>query len=193
MSALLAVWLACAASASAAPAKLAHEDVDTIVSRLADPALPADARPALLGALRKVHDPRRLPLLFTLAASTATALDVAQSAWSALAETALDFPKESRALVPGWLKSPDAEIRYRGMQLIKEGVWDPSFVPLLRQMLRKDADDENRAEAAETLGDNDVKEAKPDLLRAKRDKVKAVREAAARALEELENEEEDGP
>jgi HEAT repeat protein len=193
VTAALTLSLALALGAFAAPAKVATEDPDTLVARLADPALPAADRPRLISALRKVHDASKLSMLFVLASSTSTPLDTAQAAWGAMAETALDSPKEARVLVPVWLKSADPEQRYRALQLIKEGVWDPSFVPLLRQMLRKDVDDENRAEAAETLADNDVKEARPDLQRALRDKSKAVREAAKQAIQELDTPEDDGP
>jgi HEAT repeat protein len=187
----LVLWLALAAvPAAAAPAKIATQDLDTLLAKLADPALPAEERPRLVAALRKVNDPKRLERLFAVAATTTTPLDVAQAAWGALAETALDSPKEAQPLVSRWLKNPDPERRFRALQLIKEGVWDASFVPLIRAMLRKDADAENRAEAAEALGDNDVQEARPDLLRARRDKDKGVREAAKAALEELESVEE---
>lgn len=206
MSALLAVLLALsprparaaspgpspATTAAAAPAAPApQENATVLAARLKDKSLPPAERDRLLKQLARVRDARQLPELFAIAASTAVEAPTAEAAWAALIESALDAPADARALVPGWLRSPDPESRFRALGLLKEGVWDAALTPLVRKILLKDADDENRAEAAAVLGANEVQIAKPDLLKAARDRSNAVREAAGQALSALDSAETD--
>lgn len=154
---------------------------------LAALAAPSFARAAAPAPAAPPRDPAQLAPLFAVASSTSVEVAKAQAAWTALVETALENPAPAKALLPGWLRSRDPEQRFRALALTKEGVWAPAFAPLVRQILLKDADEENRAEAALTLGANEVHAAKPDLLKAARDRSAAVREAAGEALAALES------
>jgi hypothetical protein len=190
-AALLALLLVPAAFASAASAPSGGGDAQALAKSLADPALPAAERARTLRALQSVRDPGQIPALFELARSSATEAGAAQAAWSALVDTALESPAAARPRLPGWLDSADPDTRLRALSLMREGVWDGAMTPRVRKLLLKDADEDVRAEAAGALGANEVTAAKPDLLKAAKDKSAPVREAAAEALAALENAEAD--
>lgn len=89
------------------------------------------------------------------------------------------------AIISQMLKSKNGDVRFAALNAIAKTAWDERFIPVIKDLLKKDPDSGIRTLAAVTLGRFKVIAAEPDLKEALKDSSPNVRENAEFSLRKI--------